>query len=116
MSNINFNVEDLNCDNPVISDAHFVIGTENFYSVSWTSNGIYLNSVDPVVVMELWFSIDGGNFQPYLGNPVNFNQVDLQINFNNIQVPIQGVMFELRMMTPFCGNIFSNQVYAPSIA
>lgn len=116
MSSINFNVEQLVCNNPVITDAHGEVGYENFYSVSWTSDGVYLNSVDPTVVMSLWFSIDGGIFQEYSGNPVPFNQTNLLINFNDIEIPLSGVTFEIRMTTPFCGTLISNQIYAPSIA
>lgn len=115
MSNINFNVEQLVCDKPVITDAHGVFGKENYYSVSWTSNGDYLNLVDPIVTVELWFSIDGGPFQSYSGNAVPYNYTDLEINFNSIGIPANGVTFVIKMITPFCEEVESDVVFAPSI-
>lgn len=115
MAVINFYAEELICKDPEILEAHYVIGSENFFEVTWASEGAYYDVVSPPVVMELWFSIDGGTFIPYSNNPVPFNATDFEVNFNNeAELPMVEATFEIRMTTDYCPLAKSNHVTAPT--
>lgn len=104
MADIIFNVEELICESPVITDAHYVIDTEHFYSVSWTSQASYYDSVAGPVTMDLYYSIDGGPFTPYPSNPVAFNYDNFVMNFNTIGLANDNIRFMLKMTTAYCSS------------
>lgn len=100
MADIKFNVGELMCKTPIITDAHHVFGTEVVYSVSWTSDGDYLDTVASPVTVELYYSIDGAAYQAYSGNPVPYNQNNVEISMS--PQPFEYVNFFIRLTSSYC--------------
>ena len=112
MANIIFDVAALVCEEPVLTDAHYADGYENTFALSWTSLGAYYDVVAPPAMMEISYSVDGGTWEEYPGNPVAFDAVDYLVNFNTYPpAPLSNVVFKLKLSSSEC-TLESNELTA----
>lgn len=114
MANITFNVEELICEEAILTNAVSGIpGQEHKYTLSWTSESSYYNTVAPPATMELWFSVEGGPFQAYSGNPVPFDATNFIFDAvaENAYTDV-GIEFMLILNSSACSS-HSQKVFAP---
>ena len=105
MANININVNEFLCEEPVVYDLKYLFEAENVYLVSWTSQGNYYQStVDPGTIVELWYSVNGEPFELHPANPTPFDAVDFELNFNDLPVtlPIMDLTVRVKIVTNYC--------------
>ena len=69
MPNININVADLVCENPIFTSVTYT-GTRYEFNLNWTSNGSYYSTFDPTVAMYLYIEMyhPGSSTPYYTGN------------------------------------------------
>ena len=104
MPNININIEEFQCENPIE------------FTISYTSLGaIYQANVDPLTTIEMWYSVDGGTLIQYNATTLQFNETNLVVDYSFYFHPATTSLYvELRLITNYCTSTINQTIPNPN--
>lgn len=124
MPNININVSELVCENPVFTNVTYT-GTEYKFDLSWTSNGSFYSTFDSTAAVYLYIKIyhQGSSTPYYTGNaliPMDlFNANNYMINildYESTYSPKDRLVFTLSLAgEDSCNTEMSSEIPPNSI-
>ena len=112
MSNININIEEFQCESPIITNLNYVVQSEKEFTISYTSLGaIYQANVDPLTTIEMWYSVDGGTLIQYNATTLQFNETNLVVDYSfNFHPATTSLYVELRLITNYCTSTINQTI------
>ena len=106
MANININVGEFQCEQPVITKLEYKIGSEKEFIISFTSLGSYYQTnIDPGTTIEMYYSVDGGAAVLYTATTLQFNETDLVVDYTpEFSTATTSLTVELFLTTIYCST------------
>lgn len=103
MANININIEEFQCEKPIITNLIYKPGSEKEFIISFTSLGDYYQTFDPSTTIEMFYSVDGGAAVLYTATTLQFNETDLIVAYAPaFTTATTSLTVELLLTTNYC--------------